>query len=168
MSNKIKIQIYCYVKCKNPTQSNVFFVLFFTFQFTIDLELFSFLSFYYLFIYLFLHVQVEARPPCLRIATRLPEHGKFLCNHDDVIKWKHFPRYWPFVRGIHRSPLNSSHKGQWHGALMFSLMCARINGWVNNGDAGDLRRHRAHCDVIVMLEFDGNTVSGTGARLPRQ
>ena len=24
--------------------------------------------------------------------------------HDDVIKWEHFPRYWPFVRGIHRSP----------------------------------------------------------------
>ena len=32
--------------------------------------------------------------------------------HDDVIKWKHFPRYWPFVRGIHRSPVNSAHKGQ--------------------------------------------------------
>ena len=43
-------------------------------------------------------------------------------NHDDVIKWKHFPRYWPFVRGIHRSPVNSPHKGQWRGALMFSLM----------------------------------------------
>ena len=28
-------------------------------------------------------------------------------NHDDVIKWKHFPHYWPFVRGIHRSPVNS-------------------------------------------------------------
>ena len=39
--------------------------------------------------------------------------------HDDVIKWKHFPRHWPFVRGIHRSPVNSPHKGQWHGALMF-------------------------------------------------
>ena len=64
--------------------------------------------------------------------------------HDDVIKWKHFPRYWPFVRGIHRSPVNSPHKGQWHGALMFSLICASINCWVNNGDAGDLRRHRAH------------------------
>ena len=25
-------------------------------------------------------------------------------HHDDVIKWKHFPRYWPFVQGIHRSP----------------------------------------------------------------
>ena len=32
--------------------------------------------------------------------------------HDDVIKWKHFPRYWPFVRGMHRSPVNSPHKGQ--------------------------------------------------------
>ena len=52
--------------------------------------------------------------------------------HDDVIKWKHFPRYWPFVRGIHRSPVNSPHKGQWRGALMFTLICARINGWVNN------------------------------------
>ena len=39
--------------------------------------------------------------------------------HDDVIKWKHFPRYRPFVRGIHRSPVISPHKGQWRGALMF-------------------------------------------------
>ena len=70
--------------------------------------------------------------------------------HDDVIKWKHFPRYWPVVRGIHRSPVTSPHKGQWCGALMFSLICARINGCVNNGEAGHLRRHRAHYDVIVM------------------
>ena len=35
-------------------------------------------------------------------------------------------------------------------ALMFSLICARINGWVNNSEAGDLRRHHAHYDVIVM------------------
>ena len=73
-----------------------------------------------------------------------------LLLHDDVIKWKHFPRYWPFVRGIHRSPVNSPHKGQWRGALMFSLTCAWINGWVNNHEAGDLRRHRAYYDVIVM------------------
>ena len=71
--------------------------------------------------------------------------------HDDVIKWKHFPRNWPFVRVIHRSPVNSPRKGQWRGALMFSLFCARINGWVNNREAGDLRRHPTHCDVIVML-----------------
>ena len=73
-----------------------------------------------------------------------------LTCHDDVIKWKHFQRYWPFVRGIHRSPVNSSHKGQWRRALMFSLICTRINGWVNNGEAGDLRRYRAHYDVTVM------------------
>ena len=73
-----------------------------------------------------------------------------LSARDDVIKWKHFPRYWPFVRGIHRSPMNSPHKDQWGGALMFSLTCARINSWVNNGEAGDLRRHRGHYDVIVV------------------
>ena len=71
--------------------------------------------------------------------------------HDDVINWKYFPRYWPFVRGIHQSPVNSPQKGQWRGALMFTLMCTRINGWVNNREAGDLRRHHAHSDVIVML-----------------
>ena len=70
--------------------------------------------------------------------------------HDDVIKWKHYPRYWPVVRGIHRSQVNSPHKGQWRGALIFTLICARINGLVNNREAGDLRRHRAHYDVIVM------------------
>ena len=68
-------------------------------------------------------------------------------THDDVIKWKHFPRNWPFVRGIHRSP----HKGQWRGALMFSLICVWINGWVNNREAGDLRRYRGHYDVTVKI-----------------
>ena len=48
------------------------------------------------------------------------------------------------------SPVDFSHKGQWRGALMFSLICAWINGWVNNREGGDLRRHGAHCDVIVM------------------
>ena len=61
--------------------------------------------------------------------------------HNDVIKWKQFPRYWTFVRGIHRSPVNSPHKFQWRGALIFSLICARVNGWVNNRKAGDMRRH---------------------------
>ena len=63
--------------------------------------------------------------------TRLP-------FHDDVIKWKQFPRYWPFVRGIHRSPVNPPHKDQWRGALRFSLICAWANSWANNGDAQPL------------------------------
>ena len=87
------------------------------------------------------------------------------CIHDDVIKWKHFPRNWPYVRGIHRSPVNSTHKGQWRRALMFSLICSRINGCVNNGEAGDLIRYRVHCDAIVMWKvphapFNGTFVNG--------
>ena len=70
--------------------------------------------------------------------------------HDDVIKWKHFLHHWPFVRGIHRPVVNSPHKDQWRRALMFSLICAWMNGWVNNGEAGDLRCHRVHYDVTVM------------------
>ena len=73
--------------------------------------------------------------------------------HDDVIKWKHFPRNWPFVRGIHLSPVNSPHKGQWRGALMFSLICAlnkRLSkqswGWWFETPSGLLWRH---CNVIT-------------------
>ena len=47
-------------------------------------------------------------------------------------------------------PVISPHKGQWRGALMFSLICVWINDWVNNREAGDLRRYRSHYDVIVM------------------
>ena len=54
--------------------------------------------------------------------------------------WLHLLCYWPFVRGIHRSPVNYPHKGQWRGALIFSLVCVWINGWVNNREAGDFRR----------------------------
>ena len=78
---------------------------------------------------------------------QLPVPSQFW--HDEVIKWKHFPCYWPSVQGIHWSPVNSPHKGQWHTALMFSLICAWINGWVNNHEAGDLIRRRTH-DVTVM------------------
>ena len=79
-----------------------------------------------------------------------PETHNF---HDDVIKWKQFPRYWRFVRGIHRSPVNSPYKGQWRRALMFSCICARINGWVNNGEVDYLRRHHAHYDITVMFGY---------------
>ena len=49
------------------------------------------------------------------------------------------------------SPVNSPHKVQWRGALMFSLICAWTNSWVNNRDADDLRHHRAHYGVTVMI-----------------
>ena len=70
---------------------------------------------------------------------------------DDVIKWKHVPRYWPFVQGIHRWPVNSPHQVQWRGALMFPLIFAWTNSWVNTRDASDLRCHHAHYDVTAMV-----------------
>ena len=80
-----------------------------------------------------------------------PQSKYCLITHDDdVMKCNQFPRNWPFVRGIHRLPVNSPHKGQWRGVLMFSLICVWLNGWVNNREAGDLRRYRAHYDVTVM------------------
>ena len=92
-------------------------------------------------------------------------HILHLCwYHDDVIKWKHFPRYWSFLRGTHRSPVNSPHKGQWRVAFMFSLICAWINAWVNNRESGVLRRHRTHYDVTVMCitrTSDGIIINGT-------
>ena len=68
--------------------------------------------------------------------------------------WRHqmetFSALLAFGRGIHRLSVIFPHKSQWRGAMMYSLSCAWTIGWVNNRDAGDLRRHRAHYDVIVM------------------
>ena len=70
------------------------------------------------------------------------------------IRWHHqmekFSALLALCAGIHQSPLNSLHKGHWRRTLIFSLICVWINGWVNNCGAGNLRRHRAHHDVIVM------------------
>ena len=88
----------------------------------------------------------------VRLVT--PTHFCFYLSYQIahmVIKWKHFLRNWAFVRGIQRSPVNSPYKGQWRGALMFSFICAWINGWENRRETGDWRRHRAHYDVNVMM-----------------
>ena len=88
-----------------------------------------------------------------------PRCAKTPCHcgpYDDMIKWKHFPRYWPFMRRIHWSPVISPHKGQWRWAFMFSLNCAWINDLLNNREAGDLRRYRTHYDVIVMMMTSPN------------
>ena len=66
-----------------------------------------------------------------------PRMTQLAREHDDVIKLKHFPRYWAFVRGIHWSPVNSPHKGQWRRAVMFSLNCSWTKGWMKHRDAGD-------------------------------
>ena len=68
--------------------------------------------------------------------------------------WRHqmetFSAWLAICAGNSPVPVTSPHKGQWHGALMFPLIFAWINGWVNNREAGELRRHLGHYDVIVM------------------
>ena len=85
----------------------------------------------------------------------------WLYNNDELVKsynrnsrWRH--QMEPFSALLAICARNSPVPGefpaqcQWRGALMFYLICVWINGWVNNGEAGDLRRYRAHYDVIVM------------------
>ena len=81
--------------------------------------------------------------------------------HDDITIWKRFSHMMaspngnisPLLtlwEGIHRSPMDSPHDGQWRGALMFSLTWPWTNGWANNRYGGDLRYHCAHYDVTLM------------------
>ena len=84
----------------------------------------------------------------IRITRYCVQRSHSQWRHNDIIKWKHFPRYWPFVRGIHGSPGNSPHKGQWRGDLMLSLICALnkrltklASGCWLKSPAGPLWRH---------------------------
>ena len=79
--------------------------------------------------------------------------------------WRHqmetFSALLALCAGNSPVPMNSPHKGQWRGALMFSLIFVCINGWVNNRETGDLRRYRGHYDVIVMIGGLHTDSSGT-------
>ena len=98
-------------------------------------------------------------------------YGGYWCSgitkasvHQQSPWWRHqmenIRRNWPFVRGIHRSPVKSLQKSLWCGALMFSLICAWRNVWVNNREADDLSRHRVDYGVSVMEPVD---YMGSGA-----
>ena len=92
---------------------------------------------------------------CVAICNLPWYHKDLMCIHDDIIKWKHFPRYWPFVRGIHRSRWIHHTKASDAELWFFSLISSWKNCWLNNGKAGDLKRHHAHYDGIVMSELCG-------------
>ena len=132
LKNNRKCQCACLLKCIRHAKVSFLYKMTY-----INI----FVSFHRIFAICFILSWID-NPP-----TPTPPVYTCIC-HDDVIKWKHFPRNWPFVRGIHRSPVNSPHKSQWHGALIFSLICV----WVNNCEAGDLRRHRGHYAVIVIVK----------------
>ena len=80
--------------------------------------------------------------------------GLVLCrDHDDVIKWKHFPLTGPLCgefTGHRWIPLTKASDAE---LWCFRWSAPWINSWVNNREAGDLRRHRTHYDAIVMSAF---------------
>ena len=84
----------------------------------------------------------------IRIIMEVISHQKFSLWRHQMETFSALLALWGW---IHQSPVNSPHKGQWRGALLFSLICAWINGWVNNRESGDVRRHRAYYNVIVMI-----------------
>ena len=104
-----------------------------------------------LLLYCFDVLQLMAK--CKRDVTPLLTHWSYV-SFALTPWWRHqmetFSASLAVVWGIHGPPVNSPHKGLWRGSLMFSLVCAWMNGWVNNREAGDLRRYRAHYDVTVM------------------
>ena len=75
-------------------------------------------------------------------------------RHDDVIKWKHFWRYWPLCgefTGHRWIPCTKTSDAE---LWCFLWSAPWINGWVNNREAGDLRRQRAHYDAIIMKTWN--------------
>ena len=108
-------------------------------------------------------------PFCLALNVQTPRwhYGKLIMacflrmgKHQFFPWWRHqmetFSALLAICTGNHRSPVNYPHKGHWRGALMFSLICVWINDWVNNREAGDLRRYRPHYDAIVMSLYRQN------------
>ena len=78
--------------------------------------------------------------------------------HDDVIKRKYFPRYWPFVRGIHLLPVNSPNKGQWHAALNFFDL--RLNKRLSKQSCGWwFETPLVHCNAGSLSTKHGSIMS---------
>ena len=87
--------------------------------------------------------------PLRRFSSKLILLWDIFKHHDDVIKWKLSPRYWTFVQGIHRSLVNSLTKASDAELWCFLWSAPWTNGWVNNREAGDLRRYHSHFDIIL-------------------
>ena len=90
--------------------------------------------------------------------SKIFHNGTRVWGHSKIEKhfswWRHqmetFSALPALCEGIHRSPVDSPHKDQWRGILMFSFICAWTHDWANNQDVGDLKRRRAHYCIIVM------------------
>ena len=95
-------------------------------------------------------------------------------EHDDVIEWRHFLHYWPFVRGIHRSPVDSPHKSQWHFNVSFDVCLNKpfskpSRCWRFETPWCALWHHCLRMSILLMpeLEYCGITTSRGNASQTR-
>ena len=111
------------------------------------------------------HLAVASSPPRILVSVHQYFSGLLHRYLDEVKWWRHqmelFSASLAFVGWIHRWLVNSPHKGQWRGGWMLPLNCTLINDWVNNREAVDLRRNRAHYDVIVMILTNIDKITDT-------
>ena len=52
---------------------------------------------------------------------------RWVTYYCDVMIWKHFPHYWPFVRRIHRSPANQTGLVMWCFGFHFIMLNRLLN-----------------------------------------
>ena len=78
----------------------------------------------------------------------LPGTKLYCICHDDVINWKHFPRYWPFARRFRWIPFTKASDVE-----LWCFLWSASEQTEQNWDAGDLRRHSTHYDVTVMYNL---------------
>ena len=102
----------------------------------------------YIYIYIYIYIYMSFNEVCAANSEMLTSLMPWWCHQMET-----FSALVAICAGNHRSPVNSPHKGQCPGASMFSLICAWINAWVNNREAGDLRRYCSHHDVTVMANM---------------
>ena len=105
------------------------------------------------FCWIFCHTLAQEIYVCIVFCCYFVTVWFYEC-HDDVIKWKHFSWIGPFVKGIHRSPVDSPHKASSAELWCFLWPAPEKKGWANNRDVGDSRRHRANYDDTVMVLED--------------
>ena len=105
-------------------------------------------------------IHVSERGPCTKMVKSLFK-GLFSIRHGWWWRYQMEAFSALLARCAGNSPATGEfpHKGQWRGALMLYLICAWINGWVSNHEAGDLIHHRARYDATVMLGVEKLKIS---------
>ena len=92
-----------------------------------------------------------------------PDSNVQICMGNDIVSWwRHQMEPFPVLLALceDNPPVTDGFltKSQWRRASMCSLICARTNSWAYNRVVGDLRRHRAHYGVTLLMNPQRNGI----------